>query len=131
MANRIMELMIAIKGKIDAALPASIRDAAMSLAQLQQKCDKLMADSERIEQFRRVGEKVRAFSGQMRQAQAQLAQQAVTIRQAGGGSAAARQAFEQTRAAVQRLGAQAAPREGGAKLLLGINNTKKKRGLHM
>ena len=103
MAGRIMELALEIKGKIDRAIPESLRNAASSVADLDRRLAQLRGSSASIDAFARQAATVRRLSNEFRQAQAAVRAAAQAMRQQGGATRESQAAYTAAQNRVRAL----------------------------
>ena len=103
MAGRIMELALEIKGKIDRAIPESLRNAASSVADLDRRLAQLRGSSASIDAFARQAATVRRLSNEFRQAQTAVRAAAQAMRQQGGATRESQAAYTAAQNRVRAL----------------------------
>lgn len=103
MAGKIMELAIAIKGKLDNSFTGSAKQAAGVVGDLNQKLANLNKTSSKSEAWIKQAKTVRELSVQMRQAQSNVQSAAQAMKASGSSSGTAARAYETAQNQVTRL----------------------------
>lgn len=103
MASRIMELAIAIKGKLDGTFTNSAKQASSSIKDLDAKFRQLNRTSNKANAWVAQAQHIRNLATQMRQAQANVQSAAQAFRTSGSSSGEAARAYENAQNQVRRL----------------------------
>lgn len=105
MAGRIMELAIAIKGKIDGSLSASTKDTAQSISQLKDKLKQLNSVGSMANTWVTAARAVRGYKNELDQAQQAVHQASAALGTSGDKAAKAQSNYDSARKHVQQMGA--------------------------
>lgn len=103
MAGKMMELAIAIKGKVESSLGSSTKQAAGSINELASKLAQLQKIQSKADAWVKQAQAVRSLSVQMRQAKTNLEQASQAMHASGSSSGDAAIAYGQARREVERL----------------------------
>lgn len=103
MAGKILELAIAIRGKLDGSLPGSFSKLSSSMRELTQKSAELNRINSQSNKWKTQALAVRELSQQLRQAEAAVRSHQIALRSSGGATEEARQGYAMAKAQVEKL----------------------------
>lgn len=105
MAGRMLELALAIKGKIDDTFPASLRKAAGSMDELAKKSAKLQSVSKNADAFQKTSHTVATLQDKLGFVQENLQRATAALYQTSGATKQAQKTFQQTANEVREVSA--------------------------